>query len=362
MARIAFIIIILVSFSGNTFTYADLKNNFSGSGATWELTGGYSLLTGYYGSYFSSGYHFAFAFSYPMYSFLPFMAIGGEISASSREMSQSEGSLLNTFSARGGVIIGFPSGNMAVPYLGLFLEGASMMLEAEHLQEQGLTYKPGFILKTGLMFMVNYGVGIKAGIEYETIRLSGKYFIPITFTLSATFNYASYLSCFKEDTRSGRDENESVSLKIKMLQEQGMREMKEGNIRKAVKSFGKIVELDPDYKLAADYLDKLIKYENNYKRALKLIAVKKYFDAIPILVELSGHMNDARYHLVRVRKILAPKILDFEKNGISAYEDRQYDRCIIYMKKIKLIDPGNKIAEIYLPRSIKRKRAIEKLR
>jgi hypothetical protein len=54
-------------------------------------------------------------------------------------------------------------------------------------------------------------------------------------------------------------------------------------------------------------------------------------------------------------------VAPWEKEGIKLYDNRQYRDCITVMERILLVDPENKNANIYLPRAVKRNRAIESL-
>ncbi|MGL4369649.1 MAG: hypothetical protein ACRCUT_08255, partial [Spirochaetota bacterium] len=86
------------------------------------------------------------------------------------------------------------------------------------------------------------------------------------------------------------------------------------------------------------------------------------YAAISILEKIAPLMADAEKTLVQVRISLAGEVASLEKEGIAAYERKDYKNCIVIMKKVSVIDPENRTAKIYLPRARKRAEALEKLK
>ena len=88
--------------------------------------------------------------------------------------------------------------------------------------------------------------------------------------------------------------------------------------------------MDKNYLETKKYLKEINSIEKKYTMSLKYIKDKKFFLAITVLLKIDKKMNSAGKKLNGVRKLLAVRIPQYEKDGIAAYEDKKYNKCIIF--------------------------------
>jgi tetratricopeptide (TPR) repeat protein len=350
-----FIILCIILANPSAKATTSVGSQLSGGG-NWEFYGGYSYLTGYYSSHLKNGYNAGINFFGPFPFVKKYLIIDGGISMNRWTLLKSNNSILSLYSARAGGIFYYPVSRYFKPYAGFSFSGSLVHLKTENTGKEVVSYKPGAVLKTGFYGPSYSAVGTRIGIEQEYIEVSNEILKPVNVHASVFMNFHGLTH---NAGRTGNEERFSRKKKVNTLFESGIRELGSGNSDEAKKYFYDVLELHSDHKGAAAYIHKINAYEASYKMAEKFISAGQYYRAIPIFKELRPYMKNAGIRLVQIRKQLSGNISELEKNGIKAYEMRDYELCIVHMKKILLIDPENRIADIYLPRSVKRKKALE---
>lgn len=328
-------------------------------GINIEFYGGYSYLYGYFSSQLNDGYKTGFNLFGPFPSVKKYLVLNGGFCMNRWALINSSNSSLSTYSVRAGGILYYPFTRYFKPYAGVSFSGSVVHLETENLGMNESSYKPGVVFKTGFYGPSYSFFGTKIGVEQEYMEVSNEILKPVNITISLFMNFNAFAG---SERKSGIEKQFSRKMKINDLFQSGIKELESGNSAEAKKYFLDVLEIDSDHAGAAGYLKRIKDYESAYITADKLASNGQYFKAIPILNELRPFMKKAGIMLVQIRKKLSGSIPRLEKTGIEAYEKRDYQLCISQMKKILLIDPENRIADIYLPRSIKRKNALERLK
>ncbi len=321
------------------------------------ISTGYSMISGYYAEELRNGPFFSFSainsFSQMLYGFF-------NIAFSSHELSGSDGSQLYSVSLnmgpcfRASFLSGF--GLYATPFARL----EYLYLKAQKLDREENTVKPGFGGKAGLYVSLSSALIAQAGCDYSQIWLSGIPFKRITLHAGIAYNIF-HLPTQDKIKASRAEEKLAAYSKADALYAEGVKYFEQGDVFSAKDKFIETIHLNKNHLEAQSYLEKITEIEKDYRIGLEYIYKKNYFAAIPPLDRAAKSMNDARKELEKTRILLAPQLSDLEKRGIRAYEMNEYGTCIELMTKVKLIDPKNKTASMYLPRAKQRLAAKEKL-
>lgn len=340
--------------AGHSLTYAMKKGDTIAG-----FKGGYSLVQGHYdGRVRSAGYY-----GLSVIALLRTFLMGeAELTFARYPLVGSEGSYLRCSSVSAGPLFTYKILPFLQPYAGVSAVASYLYLNAERQDIQADTYKLGFAFKTGVFIPLAWGLMTRMGVEYTQVPLSGEYFTCYNIFLGVSFNYHSYVrseNIFIETS----DDSVAFLRKIDRLYTEGVEEFERGRYEQAKVRFTRVISLRDDYKDTRSYLARIERAEKLYADAVALLSEKKYFQAIPLL-ESASRMEKARDELKRVRLQLSRSglIEQLEKQGIQLYEERNYTACIETMRRIRLIDPDNKVVSVYLPRALKRNEVLQKLK
>ena len=325
-------------------------------GVTVGGTAGYTRISGYYTSYFDNGMSLGLTVSYPLTFIGRYVLADGEFSGEKWAMKQNSDYTLTAYTFRGGPLFYYPFLPYIYPFLGFYFQESSVYLRLGSDGKREQSYKPGYAVKSGLVLATGRGIGIRLGVEYSSFRISGRDFNQTAFTGGIIYNYLGFV----KGRRGSGAEDEGPARKVELLILDGKKLFAENSILEAKRDFLMVLKLQPGNREAESYLARIAAMEQRLRAAENLIAVKRYYEAIPILVEIRPYLKKAGEDLVRVRGLLSPEIAEMEKVGVNAYEKKDYDLCIFHMERLLLIDPNNGAANIYLPRAKKRKEALEK--
>ncbi len=241
------------------------------------------------------------------------------------------------------------------PYAGISIGVNYLHITTKNTNESEKTYKPAFSASTGFFIPIFKPVNIRLSLEHSVFVLSNEKFYNTTFEIGASYRISM------ADKRQPNPDLENI-LMLDELYNKGIRYIKAGDGKKAANVFIEILEKDKDYKDAASYLDIINENETKYINALKLIKEEKYYDALPILIELEKHLIEALEKLAEVRSILSSRIKKLERRAINLYDKKKYKQCITVLEKINNIDTDNKIYTIYYQKAVKRYNAIKLLK
>lgn len=347
---IIFLLLILFPMSG----FAQNNNeSTSKNDIIFGLKGGYSFALGYYDNIMNgSGYYGLNVIPYVT----KWILIEMDVYYSQYTVKSLNEAAIHSVSMSIGPSFYYSLVPLLEIYVGVAIKGNYLYLKADDDRFSEETYKPGFVLKTGFFIPIKWGIRARIGFEYSYNELSKREFHAINFFGGISFNYYAY-----ERTRKTKKFITNAK-EIGNNYNKGLENLKNGKLQKAKECFEKVLTYDGGHKNSQKYLMIIEKTEKNYIKARKLIRNEEYFESIPYLEEAAIYMFEAKAELKVVRKKLSIQIKELEKLGVALYEDKKYSQCIKIFEKLLLIDPGNKIANIYLSKARTRYEALQKLR
>lgn len=320
-------------------------------GVTYLFTGGISIPTGYYDNYFKTGGEASLGAFYQHNIFsTPFYYKGG-LSYSAYEL-KTNSSNLHQIDLSAGAFTSYKLHTLIEPFFGADIRGTFSRFNAKDTNKSEHSYKPSISFNIGNMTYLSNGLGLFIIMDYKITEISDKRFSPLSIKAGLTFNNNDLI----------RDANKESETEIKFqLFQKAQNEFRNKNFEEAKKLFNQVYKMDKGYP-GIDYSLKRVKeIEADKTQADTYIDQKNYIQAIPHLQFCAPYIKDCETNLARYRKELSASINALERNGIRQYETGKYKDCINTMEKILLIAPGNRTAAIYLPRAIKRQKAIEAL-
>jgi tetratricopeptide (TPR) repeat protein len=319
---------------------------------TISASAGPSYISGFYEDYLQDGMSYGIGAFYN----LPFLNsntyfIGG-FSFSSYEMIVNSDSIMQQYDFYTGGMFAYPLMSYIFINTGITIRGIYSMLDTENTKRHETTFKPGYSGFIGGMAYLGRGIGLFVNAEYRISELSEKKFKTAELRGGLTYNFGDY----REDIESRLNTDKKIA-----LFDQGINEFRNKNFNEAKKIFSDLYRMDSEYPGLNYYLQRVKEIEDNQKTAEQYLSQKNSLKAIPYLTSCSPYIKDCELKLIQQRKSLMANVAVWEKEGIKLYDNRQYKECINMMEKILLVDPENKNANIYLPRAVKRNRAIESL-
>ncbi|HOP28812.1 MAG TPA: hypothetical protein P5120_11335 [Spirochaetota bacterium] len=319
---------------------------------TITASAGPSYISGFYEDYLHDGMTYGIGAFYN----LPFLNSNtyftGGLSFSSYEMLVNSDSTMQQYDIYAGGMFAYPLMSYIFINTGITLRGIYSMLDTDNTKRHETTFKPGYSVFIGGMAYLGRGVGLFINAEYEITEISSEKFKTAELKGGLTYNFGDY----REDIESRLNADKKIS-----LFDQGIKEFRNKNFNEAKKLFSDLYQMDSEYPGLNYYLQRVREVEENKKNAEYYLSQKNSLKAIPYLTNCSPYIKDCELKLLQQRKILMSNVASWEKEGIIFYDNRRYKECISVMEKILLVDPENKNANIYLPRAVKRNRAIESL-
>lgn len=342
------VIILLVIFQ---FSEAFSSEDYY-KGLTLSASAGPSYVSGHYNDYLENGYTTGLGAIYN----LPFLKgntyFTGGVSYYSFSMESSHESLLQQGDFYGGCMFSIPLVSYIFVNMGISLHGIYSVLDTDNTERHETTFKYGRAGNFGTMIYLGKGVGLFASTEFRITELTSRHLYTASLSAGFTYNFNDY--------RADIESRENADKKIALF-DQGINEFRKKNFHDAKKLFSDLYKLDSGYPGLDYYIRRIEDIEQNYLTAENLISQKNFLKAIPYLDKCSPYIKECELKLLQQRKNLRPNIAGWEKEGIRLYDNREYRECINVMEKILLVDPENKNANIYLPRAVKRNKAIESL-
>lgn len=315
------------------------------------IRGGAVYPHGYYDDQLDAGVSTGLAVRYTLFN-ISYLLIENNLLYSGFTLAESSSSELVLYSLGAGPLAYYPGWTYFRPFAGILFNLNYLDLKTIRTVKSGKTFKPGAVIKAGFFIPVFRDIIVEAGAEFSFNELSEKVFMYSSYYAGISYRY---------DIIPGqRAVKLTKQIEIDDYYNEGIKYFKAGDARRAREYFGRVISYDDNYKDARNYLDIIRINEDRYIKALDLIDDAKYFDAIPMLIEAAPVLSEAGEKLLQVRALLAGEEMQLETEGIKAYEDKEYGKCITIMKQLELINPDNKNLKIYLPRAVNRYNALKK--
>ena len=348
--KIYSIIILVILLNALSVKALYSENNYSGF--TYTLTAGPSYIHGFYDEYVTDGFTAGFNTYYNFPLFIGNTYFKGGLSYYGYNLDASKSSELTQFDLRTGAGIFYTLFPWLDLIAGIDIHGVYSNLKTDNTGRNEYTVKPGISYNAGTMTYLGRGIGLCVLADYRTMKISEKKFSTIDLTAGLTYNYNSYINDIEQSSRSEK--------KLTMFNN-GIAEFKKKNFDDAKNLFHELKSLDKNYPGLDYYMKRIEEIENNKATADSLIEQQNYLKAIPHLEGCSAYIKECELKLLSQRKTLKVNVPMWEADGIKLYDEKNYKGCIELMERILLVDPENQNANIYLPRAIKRQKAIESL-
>jgi len=348
--KINYFIILLIIFSCFNTKALYSVNNYSG--LTYTLSAGNSYIIGFYNDYLTGGFNTRFNTYYNPRFFTGNTYFKGGLSYYSYNMESSKNSTLSQFDMLAGAGIFYTVFNYIDLLAGVDLHGIYSNLKTSNTGRNERAIKPGFSYNLGAMAYLGKGIGLCALGDYREMKLSDIKFTTLDFNIGLTYNYNSY---------TNERELGSKSEKKLTMFNQGLAEFKRKNFYEAKALLHELYGIDSSYPGLDYYMKKIEEIEQYKKSADSLIQQQNYLKSIPHLEGCSPYIKECELNLLSQRKNLKANVPVWEADGIKLYDEKKYKDCIEIMEKILVVDPENQNANIYLPRAVKRQKAIESL-
>jgi len=321
-------------------------------GITITASAGPSYISGFYEDYLKDDLTYGIGAFYNLPFFNSNTYFSGGCSFSSYEMSVNSDSIMKQYDIFAGGMFAYPLMSYLFINTGVTIRGIYSMLDTENTNIHDTTFKPGYSCFIGSMVYLGRGIGLSLNAEYRITEISSKDFNTVDIKGGLTYNFGDY----REDIESRLNADKKIS-----LFDRGIKEFRNKNFNEAKKIFTDLYHMDNEYPGLNYYLQRVKEIEDNRNTAEHYLSQKNSLKAIPYLTSCSPYIKDCELKLLQQRKSLISNVPSWEKEGINLYDNRKYKECINIMERILLVDPENKNANIYLPRAVKRNRAIESL-
>jgi hypothetical protein len=308
---------------------------------------GYARVTGYYSSTFNAAPVFGMRVIPLEWKY--FFA-DGSFSFSSFQLSKSNESHLYTTGGNVG-INAYYRYKMISPFAGLSTGARYFYFNGKKTAIKLHTFKPSAGARIGLIAELSNRFSIAARTDYSRNTLSGKTFSELTHTVGITYRFGTSDSL-----------PQTPDVIVSDHYSEGLKALAAGEFSSAREMFMKVSPKDPEYRDAQKYIDEINSSTAAVDEAKRLIADNKKLEAIPYLETASPRIIETAKIIESLRSELRKDIPSLEKNGVKAYDAKEYPLCIAIMRRLLIIDPNNKTAKLYLPRAEKRDEALRKLR
>ncbi len=347
MRKLSLLLFVFFIFNKTLFSAFDIAED----NLMFGVSGGKSIINGYYKDKLRDGYSFGFYANYSFFTY-KFLLLESNFSYTELSLKNSNSSEFAFYCIGIGPVLYFPLWRYIEPYTGLFANLNYVELTAVKTNKSEKAFKPGIMIKAGLNIPVYSSVSADIGIRYSMNELSGKIYQNTVFFLGASYR----LNFVTGETV----QNVTRQIEINEVYETGLRYFRQGDGLKSKEFFNQVIKYDKSYKDVKDYLLIIEKNEHKYNKALELISENKLFEALPLLIDTAQYIIQARDKLTELRLKISDEEKKLERLGIDAYLQGDYEKCIFYMNRVQLINPENESAKLYLPRAIQRYNALKK--
>lgn len=325
--------------------------NFSGS-TVLGIQGGPSFPGGYYEQKLNTGISGGIFF-------LPYISslfmIEGSLAASYYSIQGSEKSALYDVSAGAGLLLYYPLFSFFMPYGGASLSAHYIRFEADLSGRTEDTWKPGYFIKAGAFIPFSERIVCRIGAEYCEHDLSDKTFRSIQLMCGISYRMRPELPVSVKSVRELRDDEAG------RLYHKGIKEFSDRNPFAAEVYFREVLNRTHNYKDTEQYIERINHIRNMYSAAVAAEEKGDLFFALEKYDGIDNALKDAEHRRNILRKKLLHLVPEMEKNGVKAYHGGEYGKCITVMKRVLLILPESRKAEMYLKRAMQNRQALRKL-
>ncbi len=322
------------------------------SGFTFGAGGSYEIPFGPFSDQIEKGVGGYFFADYGLGFVFPGLIAETGFQYTGWELQNSSDSCFRLFGLRAGALYLYSFNRYFQPYGGLFFQETVLNLDAKRLEEKETAFKPGGSIDAGFMSSFVYGLGLRTGVRYCIMPLSDRVYHTLNFNLSLTFNYDSLV--FSKINTNVQETESPDDFYLR-----GKRAFEKGKTDLAIEMYKKALDIDENHGPAIKALQRIELIISQFNKADKHYQNQNYLEALALFDDIADY-TVAEIKAAEIREKLRSWIPSLEREGINSYEKKEYNRCIIIMKKILLIDKNNNIAGIYLPRAKNRKQALEK--
>lgn len=306
---------------------------------------------GYYGKHLENAFHAGIYGIYP-FTFLNRYLLGElNLTYTSYALANSKTSEIESANLSIGQMFYYPVFKYLHPCVDMKMGVNYLYLTTEKTNVSKTTFKPAFSAGAGFFIPVIDTIKIRVTTEYTVFELSNELFMETTIGAGLSYVFKFYDEEEITKIRKTLEHDEQYDRALELF--------RNGDGMKARKIFKKISDYNDDFKDSRNYLEIINNNEKKYKEALELLEEKKYIEALPVLMETEKYFIEAREKLAETRKILSKELKKMEERAITAYDKKEYEECIVILKKIQQIDPDNKTFNLYYPKAVKRYRAIK---
>ncbi len=184
--------------------------------------------------------------------------------------------------------------------------------------------------------------------------------------LDSTNNLAKF---YYEEATQKIQENigKAVSEKEKESLEKGMECFNKGDFEKAIKSFEEVLKINPDNRIAAEYIAKagkeIQKYiEKEVKKVDYLLKKKRYKEAkakVKRLLKVAPDNAELLKKLGEIEDRMDKEIQRLLDNGEKYYQKKDYSSARRYFESVLVLDPHNSKALSYLDKIKKKEKKVD---
>jgi opacity protein-like surface antigen len=315
-----------------------------GLSAPFELgvSGGYSLLGGRYADELNNGPHAGLA-AVPVYfgRLHPLL----RLDYSQYVQRENSASVLRVWSGRAHAAVDLFSGAAFSPYVAA--GGGAEYVTLSGDGEAVRSFKPVASAETGFRYLFDSGVSLRLFAGYRFKQLSDISFHSLDAGALVSYRFGETSPA----TEGIRDDTAERLV-------EGIALFDARRTADAAEVFRSIRRNSPE---AQRYLDRIADFDRQYAEAVLLEQGRRETDALVVYDRLSRSMLAAETAAARVRGSLASQRESLAREGVAAYERGEYRKAVDLLYRLSIIAPGDRTAQMYLPRARRKAEAIEKL-
>ncbi len=324
------------------------------------LSAGVNHTFGFYSEYYTDGWSFSLGTIVQVPALYDYLFAETGILFEHHSLKENENSYLRAYSLRAGMGVFLPLWRYCVPYIGIDAQESYIQFHADIIDKNEYSFKPGSVLKAGFFLPLQSYITLRVGMDYSFTEISDKWFQSASVNVSGIIRYP--WDAWSIGKAKSSSSGFAIQANADSMYKKALENAATGETEKAEFSLKRVLDINPDHRDARAMLKKILFAKENYQKAYELIKERRYFDAITSLEKSIPYVKSAAAELNTTRAKLFGEIPSLERLGIEAYEKKDYARCIIILNRLKTIEPNNETAAMYLPRAIRRKEAIDRLK
>ena len=315
--------------------------------STLGVSGGYSLVTGYYSGKLDPGpsvsvHYIPYIGKYLMSEL--------DVSWSRSQLSNAEDSFMSTVSFAAGPVLKYNILQGFDLFGGTMLRGSVLLLHAETTGRDSKTFKPGFNLLAGFYADIPFSLRLRTCYTYSQFDLSEHSFSGHEISAGVCMGFYS----------NAAQSEETDIIKVRKLLNRAVDFFDSGNYEQAQKGFDEILSIDTEHRSAHEYIRIISDSSREYNEALVDIRNDRKIAAIVHLENTHVSMKKAQTLLREMRDELFSEKETLHLKIKKAYKENDYNVCLKHLSRLQKIDPEDKVVKIYFPRVRKRMNTIRK--